>query len=142
MARNLLHLERIINCIDIPLVALAVLWLVTTEIVRFPKDCPILCFTFAYCIVSCIIVSRHVELACVPIFFFFFFYLHVMSLHDPFLFDLIFIWIYTWRDLKLIEIQIKPIVTFLRILFFIGYHKNLLYIQNYRIYRISRRVTY
>lgn len=95
------------------LVALAVLRLVTTEIVRFPKDCN---FMFHICILYSF-VSRHVELACVPIFLFFFslsLYLHVMSLHDPFLFDLIFVNIYTRRDLKLIEIQIKPIVTFLR----------------------------
>lgn len=68
------------------LVALAVLQLVTTEIVRFPKDCN---FMFHICILYSF-VSRHVELACVPIFLFFFslsLYLHVMSLHDPFLFD-------------------------------------------------------
>lgn len=123
------------------LVALAVLRLVTTEIVRFPKDCN---FMFHICILYSF-VSRHVELACVPIFLFFFslsLYLHVMSLHDPFLFDLIFVNIYTRRDLKLIEIQIKPIVTFLR---------NYLLLAIIKIYstksrnlqnRISHRVIY
>ena len=108
LARNLLHLERIINCIDVLFYGLL-----------RPKSSDsrriaILCFTFAYCIVSCIIVSRHVSsLLAFQFFslslFFFFFYLHVMSLHDPFLFDLILvnIYMYTWRDLKLIEIQIE-----------------------------------
>lgn len=92
LARNLLHLERIINCIDVLFYGLL-----------RPKSSDsrriaILCFTFAYCIVSCIIVSRHVSSLLAFQFFslslFFFFYLHVMSLHDPFLFDLILVNIY------------------------------------------------
>lgn len=96
------------------LVALAVLQLVTTEIVRFPKDCN---FMFHICILYSF-VSRHVELACVPIFLFFFLSLSLFARHVTprsfFIRFLIFVNIYTRRDLKLIEIQIKPIVTFLR----------------------------
>lgn len=96
------------------LVALAVLRLVTTEIVRFPKDCN---FMFHICILHSF-VSRHVELACVPIFLFFFLSLSLFARHVTprsfFIRFLIFVNIYTRRDLKLIEIQIKPIVTFLR----------------------------
>lgn len=96
------------------LVALAVLRLVTTEIVRFPKDCN---FMFHICILYSF-VSRHVELACVPIFLFFFFSLSLFARHVTprsfFIRFLIFVNIYTRRDLKLIEIQIKPIVTFLQ----------------------------
>lgn len=108
-----------------------------------PKGLPN--FMFHICILYSFVYHR-VEAcrACLRSNFFFFFFLfarHVTPRSFFIRFDF-HMNIYTWRDLKLIEIQIKPIVTFLRILFFIGYHKNLLYIQNYRIYRISRRVTY
>lgn len=78
------------------LVALAVLRLVTTEIVRFPKDCN---FMFHICILYSF-VYRRIEAcrACLRSNFSLFFslslYLHVMSLHDPFLFDFWFLWIY------------------------------------------------
>lgn len=124
------------------LVALAVLRLVTTEIVRFPKDCN---FMFHICILYSF-VSRHVELACVPIFLFFFLSLSLFARHVTprsfFIRFLIFVNIYTRRDLKLIEIQIKPIVTFLR---------NYLLLAIIKIYstkprnlqnRISHRVIY
>lgn len=123
------------------LVALAVLRLVTTEIVRFPKDCN---FMFHICILYSF-VSRHVELACVPIFLFFFslslFARHVTP-RSFFIRFLIFVNIYTRRDLKLIEIQIKPIVTFLRNYLLLAiikiYSKKPRNLQN----RISHRVIY
>lgn len=99
------------------LVALAVLRLVTTEIVRFPKDCN---FMFHICILYSF-VYRRIEAcrACLRSnFSLFFLSLSLFARHVTprsfFIRFLIFVNIYTRRDLKLIEIQIKPIVTFLR----------------------------
>lgn len=127
------------------LVALAVLRLVTTEIVRFPKDCN---FMFHICILYSF-VYRRIEAcrACLRSnFSLFFLSLSLFARHVTprsfFIRFLIFVNIYTRRDLKLIEIQIKPIVTFLR---------NYLLLAIIKIYstkprnlqnRISHRVIY
>lgn len=135
-----MHLERIINCIDV------LLWHSLFYDSLRPKSSDsrriaILCFTFAYCIVSCRGMSSLLAFQFFSFFFSLSLYLHVMSLHDPFLFDLIFVNIYTRRDLKLIEIQIKPIVTFLRNYLLLAmkiYSTKPRNLQN----RISHRVIY
>lgn len=136
-----MHLERIINCIDV------LLWHSLFYDSLRPKSSDsrriaILCFTFAYCIVSCRGMSSLLAFQ----FFSFFFSLSLFARHVTprsfFIRFLIFVNIYTRRDLKLIEIQIKPIVTFLR---------NYLLLAIIKIYstkprnlqnRISHRVIY
>lgn len=136
-----MHLERIINCIDV------LLWHSLFYDSLRPKSSDsrriaILCFIFAYCIVSCRGMSSLLAFQ----FFSFFFSLSLFARHVTprsfFIRFLIFVNIYTRRDLKLIEIQIKPIVTFLRNYLLLAiikiYSKKPRNLQN----RISHRVIY